>query len=391
MTNYKIPKKKVIISLTGVLLSQLFTFIGFAVIAKSLSPEEMGVLNMHLSISMFLGTILGCRYELSGIQNSTRVATQNIYHALLLGFIIFFILLLIIFFINPNNLLIILFAFSFFIIQTFYLYYNTKENYTLISLIKISLGFGFFSISFFSYNFLRIFTSYTFLYFIISIFLFIRFFVQNKKIKINKAFYFKYNKYPLFILPSTLLNSLQNYLLPISLPAIYSNHAGGLFAIAHKIGIFPISLIAQTLSALFRKEIISQPSNKRFDIYKLYGKYLLLVSIIYLFFSNLIFDNLINSFLSSEWSESNDYFRILSPFYALQIIYIPLSQIFIIYNHQKIDLFIQILIGISISFSLLCGFLLKIDIKNVLFLFSVLCSISTILGIFSSYKIAKND
>lgn len=388
-----IRKKDTAISVAGIAASQLILFICFTLIGRAWGPEELGNLNLNLSIGMFLGTVVALRYELACIQEEHEKSYSALIHTIIISTLSLSTIYLLTRISNTKNAeTTLIFSATFITQQASSLYLNTLRKYNLIAIIKTlsSIGFAISLALLVTLESLpNTFEIYTHINLAISLAVLIAIAIKAGKTKIGLAFFRENIKFPQYTLPATVLSSALTYSLPIIIPMLFGPLTAGYFAATQRFGFFPVSLTAQSISGIFRRELISSISSNNgssLNIYKSHAKLLSGTALLYLAIGNLLFGPLIDILLGDGWDEATTYFRILSPLYAIQIIYIPLSQVFISTNNQRKDLTIQAMIFCTAAGSLFCSYKLALDIQATLIIFSASSTAILLLGIWTTYK-----
>lgn len=385
--------KDTAISLFGIVSSQIILFACFTLIGRYWGAEELGSLNFNLSLGMFLGTVMAFRYELSCVQDNHEESYSAFAHTILISLVsLLFIFLIIRLWDITGGTIIATFAATFIVQQASSLYLNTLRKYVIIALIKNVSSLGFIlSLSIFASlnktpNVFEIYTQINLFISVLILFVIVK---KSPSVKINTAFLMENIKFPKYTLPATILSSALVYSLPIVIPVIYGNLTAGFFAVTQRFGFFPVSLTAQSISGIFRRELISS-LNKEYgiavNVYKSHARLLAGAALLYIILGNFLFGPLIEILLGSGWDKSVTFFQILSPLYALQIIYIPLSQIFIATHSQKTDLIVQSIIFCCASIALATSYLFSIEVAKMLMLFSASGAIALMIGIWLTYK-----
>lgn len=342
---------------------------------------------------MFLGTIIAFRYELACVQNEREKSYSALIHTIIISAIsLVFLYLIIRISKTENTETILIFSSTFIVQQASSLYLTVLRKYTLISAIKILSSVGF-AVSLIILSVLgelsSTFQVYAYINLVVSLFVLIVIVVKSGKVKIDSTFFRDNLRFPKYTLPATILGAALTYSLPVFIPMLFGSLAAGYYAAAQRFGFFPVSLAAQSISGVFRRELVSSISSNKsasLKIYKSHAKLLMGVALLYLMLGNLFFGPLIEFLLGEKWGEAIDYFRVLSPLYSIQLIYIPLSQVFISTNNQRKDLAIQSMIFCAAVGSLFGSYKLSLDILETLIIFSASSTVVLLLGVFVTYK-----
>lgn len=173
----------------------------------------------------------------------------------------------------------------------------------------------------------------------------------------------RYINFPLYTTPRRFLGDITISLPILFLTSIYGNHVVGLFGLASSVIQLPMNIIGTSVSNVFYAEIAQLKDNNPKRVKELSNKLLrnlILIGsiplVILLFFGPLLF-----SFVFGiAWYNAGVYASLLSISVFSRLIFKPISNIFDIYEKQKIALLLNIIrvvlvlipFGISVYFSL---------------------------------------
>lgn len=169
-------------------------------------------------------------------------------------------------------------------------------------------------------------------------------------LKINCENIFKnakrYIKFPLLSAPSQFLNTLGIQLPILFITQVYGKEVVGLFGLANSIVNLPMNLIGRSVADVFYSELanVGRKDPKRI---KILSKKLLSKMILYGFPPFLIlsiFGPSIFSFVFGEaWYDAGVYAQLISLLVFARLIFTPISNVFIVYEKQKIALYLDVL------------------------------------------------
>lgn len=175
-------------------------------------------------------------------------------------------------------------------------------------------------------------------------------------LKINCENIFKnakrYIKFPLLSAPSQFLNTLGIQLPILFITQVYGKEEVGLFGLAYSIVNLPMNLIGRSVADVFYSELanVGRKDPKRI---KILSKKLLRKMILYGFPPFLIlsiFGPSIFSFVFGEaWYDAGVYAQLISLLVFARLIFTPISNVFIVYEKQKIGLYLDVLRVIMIG------------------------------------------
>ncbi|MBB3003262.1 O-antigen/teichoic acid export membrane protein [Paraburkholderia tropica] len=347
-----------IVSLGGVLGGQLVFFLCVALIGREGGPDVLGKFNTSVAVGMFAGTLLALRFELACVDDDPVRAFGSYLHVLALGFSMFVVLEVMTVLCGYATYLSLgIFALGYFIQQASNFYLNSLRRYGLISLYRIAVNLAFLLLllAHFQLGFLNDtspFTIYTAINLVAAIATAAMIAAQgnrqSRSFAFSPLFFVTNRRFAKFILPSTLCGSVLTYSLTIVFPLWFDATNAGYFAAAYRFGFFPVSLIGQSLGGVFRRDSLSAATHRDAtaslkSVYVTYARALAALSLIYAAGSLLLFPFFVDILFGRQWSITVTFFRCLVPLFALQILYIPLSQVFLVLKAQRTDFLFQLL------------------------------------------------
>ncbi len=203
----------------------------------------------------------------------------------------------------------------------------------------------------------------------------------------------KFRRYPLYILPSHLLNNAASQV-PVSvIGSVYGSAALGHYSLVNRILRAPSGMMASAFGEVFKKEA-SEEYRKKGQCHNLYLKYIkwlsllsILPFLVIFFFGEILFGVV----FGEEWQVAGTYASVLSPIFYFQFISSPLSSLFIISKNQRLDLIWQCIFIILVISSLTFSVYLNFDILYTLMAISTASSTAYILNIIMSFMISKGE
>jgi len=390
-----ISKKNVAASFMGIAGSQIILFLCFGLIGRAWGAEVLGEFNLSLTLAASLSVVAALRYELACISNSEREAYRAFIHTIVVASVVLLAICGSIFLLGYDSFSIVFLSAALALQQAAAFYFNTLRRYIVIALAKISLAAVFFLIlcassianekndPFSIYIFSGILVSAVLVYAILD---------RKKSNKITMDFFKENKSFPKFSLLAAILNSALTNALPIAIPFMFGSLSAGFFAAAQRFGFAPVSLITQSINGVFRRELLSAINSTPEDAlncYMVHAKLVTMISLGYLLVGNLLFGLVIRLILGDGWEVAVDYFHILSPLYALSILYGSLSPVFIVVGAFRKDLLMQILIFLSATIPLAYSYFASTGIISTLALFSTTTSSVLVYGVWMTYKVLK--
>ncbi|HHD2910353.1 TPA: lipopolysaccharide biosynthesis protein, partial [Klebsiella quasipneumoniae] len=378
--------KDSIISLFGVAISQSIFFICIWFIGRNFGAEELGSFNYNLSLGMFLGSIFVFRYELTCVSDNSNYSLKSLFKIVVLSSFVAVLLLIVILLSRKEEyFIVVLFSLSFIWQQTIVHYMNSLRSYSIIAGMRTVINVLFLVFILLLIQPIKstidIFDIYAFTYLavcVFSIFLIIK--VYKYKLSSDELSFFSFLKenyrYPIYIFPSTLCASVTTYAMSILLPIWFGTMTAGFFALAYRVGFFPVSLIAQSIGGVFRRDMLAavnteNSSIKCKEVYIIYAKWLLLLSLIYGVAGMVLFKPCVEFFFGVEWVDSISYYVYMIPLFCAQIIYIPLSQSFLAFKKQKMDFKINFMMAVMLLIVLSFAKKINLSAFDVVFCFSM--------------------
>ena len=389
-----LAKKTYLFSAVLIITGQLILFLCLTLIGRKFGPAALGDFNLNLCLGSLIGTLLALRYDLTCLNSTIEESYQSLVNSIAISALAYFILYSAALFFN-NELFekILPFSLIFIIQQTLTNYFCRNGNFIITGSAKAAANLIFFIFLNFKEitNQEEIFKAYTLINIILTVLIILPLYKRGSLKAPKMEFYKKNINFPKYTLPATLLNSSLVYSIPIFTPNLFGALTAGYIAAAHRFGSFPVSLVAQTINGIFSREASLSIKNKEIlKTYKKFSKFLFLIAALYILFGLTFFNSAVQLTMGDEWQQATKIFYILAPTFSLQIIYIPLSQIFIITESQKTDFLIQLFIFIGSSSSLTIAYLTNLNATITLALFSLFTAIALLTGIRQSYKAAKD-
>jgi O-antigen/teichoic acid export membrane protein len=159
-------------------------------------------------------------------------------------------------------------------------------------------------------------------------------------------------KFPLFLLPAGILETINASFLIISVNYFYGLEAAAIIGMYYRLIASPQGIICSAIGDIFRKRILELKSNveilKKFYIKTLFILVLFSLLASFLFYIFSLYG--VELLLGSKWKSSKDIFIIFIPVFFISFIVQPISSILYAANGQKFDLMIQILLSLMLLF-----------------------------------------
>ncbi|AVR08540.1 translocase [Burkholderia thailandensis] len=357
-----------IVSLCGVVAGQIALFGCISLIGRFEGPEALGRFNYLLALATFAGTLLACRYELACVSDSPADSFNAFVNVMALGAAVVTAGGAAVFIAGRADLYVVAaYGFAVFVQLAAGGYLNSLRRYGWIAASRIAVNGAFlvcvlastfaprFGVEFGPVDAFGAYAAVT-----VSVALLMLFAVvlhgkrRGYSFAVTRAFFVEHSRFTKYILPSTLCGSVLTYALAIVIPHWFDAQSAGYFAAAYRLGFFPVSLIAQSLGGVFRRDAMAAMA--RDDAHalvpKVFGTYarsLALLAAGYAAGGALLFAPLVELFFGARWSGAIAFFQCMIPLFAFQMIYVPLSQIFLAARAQRIDFLFQLGSGIVLA------------------------------------------
>jgi O-antigen/teichoic acid export membrane protein len=408
-------KKSVWILMTGTFISQLIPFLFTPVLTRLFTPQEFGVFGLYFSISMICSVIITGRYEMTIMLPEKK--TDAFYLLILCFFIttIISLITLIVTLIFKQKLAaalkcpqienwLLLLPFTLFAIGTFQAlsYWNNREeNYKLLATSRVlrSVGTSFWSVLFGAIGIKngglilgdtlgQLFTSITLFFRTYS--------VQKKHITAVsaatvKAQALRYKQFPLYNVPSGLLEKASGHSPVILLTYFFGDIISGFFSFSQRIISAPASIVARAYGDIFRQEA-SVEFRKNGNCKILFLKTLFKLSAIAIAPFTILFlfsPQIFTIVFGQEWYQAGVYTSLMTPMFFLQFIVSPLSSMFLVAEKQVADFLIQFFLFITLLLSFVMGYRAYQIADICIILFTIVYSFKYIIELYLSFKFSK--
>jgi O-antigen/teichoic acid export membrane protein len=205
-----------------------------------------------------------------------------------------------------------------------------------------------------------------------------------------RAVALRYSRFPKYLVGAHLMNVGSQQLPLLLLGPLFGLTVAGLFMLTYRAISLPLQIVASAIGEVFR----SRASRELRELGECRATYvstfiwLLALSIptFGLFF--LLSPTLFSSIFGDEWRASGEIARILTPMFAIQFVASPLSNMFIIAEQQRLDLFWQIGMFTSVSLSFAIGFVAN-DYMLALILYSAGYTTMQAISLLLTYKFSS--
>lgn len=200
----------------------------------------------------------------------------------------------------------------------------------------------------------------------------------------------KYINFPKYDIAATLSNVMSYQITYLLFNSISSGATAGHYYLVQKVLGLPTSIVAASIQQVFKEKAVSD--------FKVFGnakalyinilKKLLFLAIPPFLFLFFYAQEIFVLFFGQNWAIAGHYAQILTPMFFLQFIASPLSYILYITKSQRLNLYTQITMLLSVLGSFACGYLFN-NIDLVIILISLSMSLIYLFYILISYIKSK--
>lgn len=402
--------KNVFTLMIGTTIAQIVPVIISPILTRLYTPEDFGVFALFLSITMMIGSIANGRYELAIVlpkkdEDAINIATFSFIITCIISIMLFCLVLLF----NESLTLVLrnekISIWLYFIPIVVFLtglfnvlnYYNVrKKNYAELAKVNI--------IKSIILAVLQVIVAYIKegVYGLISGQIISQLFantkllkniLENKRLisKISKikmiALARRYKDFPKYSLLATFANISSQQLINIFIPVFYNMATLGFYSLVQKILGMPTSLIGSAVGQVFLQQATQekQQTGKIIKSFKSTIKKLIYIGTPSFGIFFFIIEDICTFVFGEEWKIVGEYARILTPLFFIRFISATLSLTLIIFEKQKSELMINILLLIT---TLLLIILVK-DFNTFLYVFSFFMGVNYLFFIIYYYILSK--
>lgn len=388
--------KDSIISLVGVVSGQAALFACIFLIGRWDGPGALGQFNYALAVATFAGTLLGLRYELACVSDSPSHSFHALVNVMALAVALSALLALTIAVTGRVEYYPILgYAFAAFSQIAVGSFLNSMRWYGWITVSRVATNVGLLAYLLLSRQSdasekIGIFDAYMISTACVAIAMVAAVAEIGHRngyaFTLSRRFFADNLRFAAYILPSTICASVLTYALAIVMPHWYGVEVAGYFALAYRLGFFPVSLIGQSIGGVFRRDAIGAIA--RGDarralsvVYFTYARSLAAIAAVYAIGGFVLFEPVVTWIFGQKWHGATAFFNSLIPLFALQLIYVPLSQIFLATRAQRIDFMFQLASGVSLGLALCVARWLNLSAEVSVYTFSLTGASLMICGI----------
>lgn len=197
-----------------------------------------------------------------------------------------------------------------------------------------------------------------------------------------------YRNCPKFLLPAHTINALSTQLPAILINTIFGLATSGFFMLAERVVGSPISLISGSIADVFRQQISQSYINSRNCKAEFQStlKKLIFISMPPFIAFTIIAPYLFSLIFGEKWRIAGEYAQIMSPMFFLRFITNPLSNVAIISQKNKYELYWQITLLMFLLAAAWFDQDTLSDPKNFITLFTIIYSSLYLFDLIANYK-----
>ena len=397
---------------SGSFVSQLIFLVFTPLITRIFSPSEMGEYAVFLSLSAIITIFSTLRFEDAILLANSKRDSQSLAIISLISSIFFIILFfLFIFFLeekitqilNINSKILFLICISGFVLSLRQILINLlmkNNDFSRVAINKAQNALGINSMQYFSksiLDFSMLSLSKVIIDTISLIPLFFTYFSKNS-IQLKDFLYFKlkkivkiYRNFPLYNLPSSLINNISQNLPLLFISTFYSLELAGFFSLATRVLRLPVDLVSHSVRKVYYIEASNLQENK-LEMFSLYKKVTSILFVVFIPIFLIIFfagEEIFSIILGNEWSKSGQISRILILWFLMAFINPPSIESFNILGKQKVKFYFEIISLLTRFLALYSGYQFYNSFEYSLLLFtagSVIINLLIIIYIYNQLR-----
>lgn len=390
-----------VVSLCGIIIAQLAMFVCVYLLGHWHGQGALGRFNYWLAIGSFTSSILAFRFELACADDQPSASFSAFIHSSVMAVAVVLAALPIIYLLgDPEYYVITLFSLASFIQIAASLYYNSLRSYGKVALPRTAINVLF--VGYLVFDHFRAqsddsdpFVWYSWISAGVALLMVISIVRSARKegfsFRISKRFFVENRRFAIYILPSTVCESLVSSALAVVIPRWYGVESAGYFAVAYRLGFFPVSLIGQSLGGVFRRDALAAISEdgqgmELRKVYAIYARTLTALGALYALGGGLLFAPLVRLTFGSSWHPTIELFFRLLPWFTLQIIFLPLAQIFLAARVQRTHFLFQFTSCVGLLATMYLTRMAGLPVQECVWAFSLSATALTILGIALTYR-----
>jgi O-antigen/teichoic acid export membrane protein len=404
--------KNIAVVISGTAISQIISIAITPILTRNYTPEDFGFYTTFIAIYSLLCSFATGKFERvillsKDIKDIIIVSSLCLLTSLVFSFTCLFLFFIasLVFDFGKWGIEILLFKWLY-IIPAFLIIYavntvfltflNYEKNFKEISKSRVIKTFVSISVSVTCIYFLKdmggLILGEILGLFISTIYLFpkLKFLFQFKK-EISSHFYnfiIRYRNFPLYNIPTDLLNNSSSQVPVFFLSPIYGVNVTGQYSLMKRMLDAPVTLLSSSVLEVFRQKA-SEQFIKNGDCRNLLlktAKNLALISIVPFSILFVFGSDIFVLIFGEKWRDAGQFASIFSVFYFFKFISSPISYVFYIAEKQKIDFLLHIYIFLSSLLFFILPKFFSISITETLWMYSINFVLIYITYLLLSYK-----
>lgn len=387
--------KNVILLLQGTILAQLIPIVISPILARVYTPEDFGIYSLFIGIITVLAGVANGRYDQAIVlPHSEKQSLSLFFLGGIISLLFSFFLLIIIILFNDEiiNLLNIseqghwiffiplsVFLVSFFsllnFINTRWKNFNEIRNITIFK--SIILAFSQVIGGWLSLGFNGLILGQVFSQMISNwkLFLNVTKKCSRQVLSLNSMWDVckRYKNFPLYSSWASLLNSASLHIPVLLLGTLYGMAIAGFFSLAFRVVGLPVSIIGNSLGQVFFQKANSIKNDAKELKNFVYVTYIRLVKIsaVPLFLVLSFGSDVFTMFFGENWSKAGEYVQLLSFWLLFVFITSPISNLLTIFEKQKENLILNVVLFFSRILSIYIGYIIWDDPAITILLYGI--------------------
>ncbi|WP_210143595.1 oligosaccharide flippase family protein [Staphylococcus sp. GDY8P94P] len=217
--------------------------------------------------------------------------------------------------------------------------------------------------------------------------------IQNLKFSLKdfKKIMVKFKDYPMYGLPSSLLNSFSTNIIIILVLYFFGGYYAGIYGLISRIMSGPLQLISKSFNSVLFKYTKDNSTNKVKKIYIMTNIIIGSLFFIVIFIFCIIKINLFHIIFGQEWSYANKVFLPLLIMMGFQFTIIPFIELFTVYGKQRLRLLLDISRIILLLFIFISKFIYDFGFSTFINLYSISMCVFYLFMHISILKLLKSQ
>ena len=194
----------------------------------------------------------------------------------------------------------------------------------------------------------------------------------------------RYREFPLFSLPSAIINVLANHLTNLLISSFFSVVTLGFYSLVQRVLGIPSALIGQSIGQVFYEEGV-RLKHQQGEISELFNhilKKLILIGFPIFFTLFWIVKPLFILVFGEDWAVAGEYAQIVIPMFFIRFVVTSLSIVYDMFGELKVELLWQIVLLSGSILLVVLSSSFEIGFKNFLISLSIFISIMQLISLF---------